>query len=180
MGRKLCASYGRLGDVNRMCSEEERLSAFHNWLLNASEGSAGVARTGYNFPGAGDMVRFFRCDTTPRHWANEDSLAEEHGHHFRACEFVARRDTSVPRVRAATDSVDGQLLSQLQRLATGEQVTMGQAAYPEMEPEDTRLTTFSTWPTNSPIQPDTLARAGFFYTGAGFYSFLTHCSLRVN
>ncbi|KAK3518487.1 hypothetical protein QTP70_001479 [Hemibagrus guttatus] len=68
-------------------------------------------------------------------------------------------------VRASSDSVDGQLLSQLQRLAASEQVTMGQAAYPEMEPEDMRLTTFNTWPTSSSIQPDTLVRAGFFYTG---------------
>ncbi|KAF4078333.1 hypothetical protein AMELA_G00198060 [Ameiurus melas] len=109
------------------------------------------------------MVRCFRCDRTLRHWAHEDSPT---GGHFPAREFKSKRDTSyVPRVRASTDSVDGQLLSQLQHLAAGEQVTTGQAAYPEMEPEDTRLTTFSNWPTGTSIQPDTLARAGFFYTG---------------
>lgn len=154
-----------------MYSEEERLSTFHNWPVNASDSSAGLARAGYDFLEPGGMVPCFRFDRTLRHWAHEDSPAGEQSRRFCAWELVPKRDTSVPLTSASTDSVDGQLLSQLQRLATGEQVTVGQAAYPEMEPEDTRLTTFSTWPTSSSIQPDTLARAGFFYTGACFYTF---------
>lgn len=46
-----------------------------------------------------------------------------------------------------------------------DQGTAGQAVYPEMEAEDSRLTTFHNWPTEASIQPDVLARAGFFYTG---------------
>lgn len=161
-------------DGNRMHSEEERLSTFHNWPLNDSDRSAELARASFYFLGPGDMVRCFRYDRTLRHWAHDDSPTGGHRRHFPACEFESRTDTSyVRRVRASTDSVDGQLLSQLQRLAAGEQVATGQAAYPEMEPEDTRLTTFSNWPTSSSIQPDTLARAGFFYTGSGFTQILT-------
>ncbi|XP_053500174.1 baculoviral IAP repeat-containing protein 7 [Ictalurus furcatus] len=153
-------------DGNRMHSEEERLSTFHNWPLNDSDRSAELARASFYFLGPGDMVRCFRYDRTLRHWAHDDSPTGGHRRHFPACEFESRTDTSyVRRVRASTDSVDGQLLSQLQRLAADEQVTTSQAAYPDMEPEDTRLTTFSNWPTSSSIQPDTLARAGFFYTG---------------
>ncbi|XP_053339016.1 baculoviral IAP repeat-containing protein 7 [Clarias gariepinus] len=97
-------------------------------------------------------------------WGNEDSPTAERWLHSTACEFVSRTDMSdVPSVRASTDSVDGQMLSQLQ--LPGEQVTLGQAAYPEMEPERTRLASFSSWPASSFVQPDTLARAGFFYTG---------------
>ncbi|KAB5546458.1 hypothetical protein PHYPO_G00072260 [Pangasianodon hypophthalmus] len=144
-----------------MDREEEPLSTFPDWPLNASDRCAELAPLG-----PGDMVRCCRCDRTPRHCAHEDRATGAHRRHFPARALVSRRDTSfVPRVPASTDSVDGQLLSQLQRLAAGEQVTTGQAAYPEMEPEDTRLTTFSTWPTSSSIQPETLARAGFFYTG---------------
>uniref|UniRef100_A0A7N8XF89 RING-type E3 ubiquitin transferase n=1 Tax=Mastacembelus armatus TaxID=205130 RepID=A0A7N8XF89_9TELE len=36
-----------------------------------------------------------------------------------------------------------------------------------MEAEDSRLTTFHNWPTEASVQPDVLARAGFFYTGHG-------------
>ncbi|KAI5095914.1 baculoviral IAP repeat containing 7 isoform X1 [Silurus meridionalis] len=102
------------------------------------------------------MVRIFRCDNT----------LTSQGHEKTPTDFGSRGNTSYVYVRASTDSVDGQLLSQLQRLAAGEQGTTCQAAYPEMEPQDMRLTTFSTWPTSSAIQPDTLTRAGFFYTGA--------------
>uniref|UniRef100_A0AAV2LX74 RING-type E3 ubiquitin transferase n=1 Tax=Knipowitschia caucasica TaxID=637954 RepID=A0AAV2LX74_KNICA len=48
-----------------------------------------------------------------------------------------------------------------------DQGTSGQAVYPEMEAEDTRLTTFHNWPTEASVQPDILARAGFFFTGHG-------------
>ncbi|KAG7228174.1 hypothetical protein INR49_013337, partial [Caranx melampygus] len=67
----------------------------------------------------------------------------------------------------SSDSVDGQLLSQLQRMTMDDQGTAGQAVYPEMEAEDSRLTTFHNWPTEASVQPDILARAGFFYTGHG-------------
>ncbi|KAG7323198.1 hypothetical protein KOW79_012900 [Hemibagrus wyckioides] len=148
-----------------MHNEEERRSTFY-WPLNASDRSAELVRAGFYFLGPGDMVRCFRFNRALRHWAHEDSPPGENQRHFLVCEFVSRRDTSCdPSVRASSDSVDGQLLSQLQRLAASEQVTTGQAAYPEMEPEDMRLTTFSSWPSSSSIQPDTLARAGFFYTG---------------
>lgn len=157
------------GDGNRMYSEEERLRTFHNWPVNASDRSAEQAHTGFYFLGPGDMMPCFHCDRTSRHWEHEENPTGEHRRHFPACEFIS---SDVQRVRTSTDSVDGQLLSQLQRLAAGEQVTPGQAAYPEMESEDIRLTTFSTWPTSASIQPDTLARAGFFYTGTGFYSFV--------
>ncbi|XP_027000537.1 baculoviral IAP repeat-containing protein 7 isoform X1 [Tachysurus fulvidraco] len=110
------------------------------------------------------MVRCFR--RTPRHWASEDSPPGDNRRHLFVCEFVPRRDTSCgPSARALSDSVDGQLLSQMQRMGASEPVTTGQAAYPEMEDESIRLSTFSTWPTRSSIRPDTLARAGFFYTG---------------
>lgn len=153
-----------------MDREKERRSTFDNWPLNASDISAELARVGLYYVGSGDVMRCFRSNSTLSHWAQDDSATGEHRRHLRACEFVLRSDTSnVPRVQAPTDSVDGQLLSQLQRLSAGEQVTAGQATCPEMEHEDVRLTTFSTWPTSSSIQPDTLARAGFFYTGASYY-----------
>ncbi len=66
----------------------------------------------------------------------------------------------------SVDSVDGQLLSQLQRLTMDEQVLSGQAVYPERESEDSRLSTYHNWPTGASVQPDALAQAGFFYTGA--------------
>lgn len=159
------------GDRNSIFSQEERLR-----LLNVSD-KVGQCVPVFYFLGSGDMLHCFRCNGTLGNWTSEDSPTGEYCHHFPACKFVLRREASyVPLVGASTDSVDGQLLSHLPRLATDEQVTMGQAAYPEMEHEDTRLTTFSTWPTSSSIRPDTLAHAGFFYTGV-FCLFIFVCIL---
>ncbi|XP_078426952.1 baculoviral IAP repeat-containing protein 8-like [Cetorhinus maximus] len=60
------------------------------------------------------------------------------------------------------DIVDGQIISQLQRMS------MEDPAPPinvEMEAEEARLRTFENWPACITIQPPQLARAGFFYTG---------------
>lgn len=36
---------------------------------------------------------------------------------------------------------------------------------PHMRNEEARLQTFSSWPSNSPVRPQDLAEAGFYYTG---------------
>ncbi|XP_072339086.1 baculoviral IAP repeat-containing protein 7-like [Scyliorhinus torazame] len=64
--------------------------------------------------------------------------------------------------RQKADTVDGQVISQLQRMS------MEDAAPPvnvEMEAEEARLRTFENWPASNTIQPPQLAHAGFFYTG---------------
>ncbi|XP_038633355.1 baculoviral IAP repeat-containing protein 7-like isoform X2 [Scyliorhinus canicula] len=64
--------------------------------------------------------------------------------------------------RQEADTVDGQVISQLQRMS------MEDAAPPvnvEMEAEEARLRTFENWPASNTIQPPQLAHAGFFYTG---------------
>lgn len=147
-----------------MRSEEERLQTFHNWPRDAPVSPAELARAGFHYLGYGDTVQCFFCDGILRHWVHGDTPRGEHERHFPACGLMMGRDVgNVPL--GSSDSVDGQLLSQLQRLTVDEQVLSGQAAYPEMESEDNRLSTYHNWPTGASVQPDTLARAGFFYTG---------------
>lgn len=148
-----------------MRSEEERLQTFHNWPRDAPVSPAELARAGFHYLGYGDTVQCFCCDGILRHWVHGDTPRGEHERHFPACGLMMGRDVgNVPL--GSSDSVDGQLLSQLQRLTVDEQVLSGQAAYPEMESEDNRLSTYQNWPTGASVQPDALARAGFFYTGA--------------
>ncbi|XP_067227304.1 baculoviral IAP repeat-containing protein 7 isoform X3 [Chanodichthys erythropterus] len=149
-----------------MRSEEERLQTFHNWPRDAPVSPAELARAGFHYLGYGDTVQCFCCDGILRHWVHGDTPRGEHERHFPACGLMMGRDVgNVPL--GSSDSVDGQLLSQLQRLTVDEQVLSGQAAYPEMESEDNRLSTYQNWPTGASVQPDALARAGFFYTGHG-------------
>uniref|UniRef100_A0A3Q2TZ12 RING-type E3 ubiquitin transferase n=1 Tax=Fundulus heteroclitus TaxID=8078 RepID=A0A3Q2TZ12_FUNHE len=152
----------------RMLGELERLRTFHNWPAEAPVASGDLAKAGFFFLGSGDKVQCFCCGGVLRYWEPGDSPAVEHKRHFPTCSFILGRAVgNIPLAAGSSDSVDGQLLSQLQRMTMDDQVTAGQAAYPEMEAEDSRLATFHNWPSEALVQPDVLAQAGFFYTGHG-------------
>ncbi|XP_028308792.1 baculoviral IAP repeat-containing protein 7 [Gouania willdenowi] len=152
----------------QMRMEVERLRSFYNWPADAPVTSGDLTKAGFFFVGPGDKVQCFCCGGILRCWVQGDRPATEHRRHFPTCGFILGQDVgNVELQEGSSDSVDGQLLSQLQRMTMEDQGTSGQAIYPEMEGEDSRLTTFHNWPTEASIQPDVLARAGFFYTGHG-------------
>ncbi|XP_029011437.1 baculoviral IAP repeat-containing protein 7 [Betta splendens] len=158
----------RILEEPRMRSEEERLRSLQNWPTGAAVSAAELAKAGFFFLGSGDKVQCFCCGGILRHWERGDSPAAEHRRHFPLCGFIAGRAVgNVPLQAGSPDSVDGQLLSQLQRMTMDEQSAAGQAVYPEMETEESRLATFHNWPTEASAQADVLAGAGFFYTGHG-------------
>lgn len=161
-----------------MRGEADRIRTFHNWpAASAAVTSGDLARAGFFYLGPADKVQCFCCGGILRSWVQGDSPAAEHKRHFPNCGFILGRAVgNVPlQSGSSSDSVDGQLLSQLQRMTMDDQGTAAQAVYPEMEAEDSRLTTFHNWPTEASVQPDVLARAGFFYTGA--HTALTSLSL---
>lgn len=152
-----------------MRGEGDRIRTFHDWPAGAAVTSGDLARAGFFYVGPADKVQCFCCGGILRSWVQGDSPAAEHKRHFPNCGFILGRAVgNVPlQSGSSSDSVDGQLLSQLQRMTMDDQGTAAQAVYPEMEAEDSRLTTFHNWPTEASVQPDVLARAGFFYTGHG-------------
>ncbi|XP_031701623.1 LOW QUALITY PROTEIN: baculoviral IAP repeat-containing protein 7 [Anarrhichthys ocellatus] len=160
----------------RMRGEGERLRTFESWSADAPVTCGALAKAGFFFLGPGDKVQCFCCGGILRCWVRGDSPAVEHERHFPTCGFTLGRAVgNIPLQVGSSDSVDGQLLSQLQRMTMDDQGTAGQAVYPEMEAEDSRLTTFHNWPTEASVQPDILARAGFFYTGHGDNVKCFHC-----
>ncbi|XP_063064181.1 baculoviral IAP repeat-containing protein 7 isoform X1 [Engraulis encrasicolus] len=155
------------GEPPGMRSEEERFRTFQNWPSDAPVTPTALARAGFYFLGAGDQVQCFCCEGILRFWVHGDNALEEHRRHFPRCDFILGRNVGNIRryIEPGSDDVDGQLLTQLQRMTVDDQGVGGQAVYPEMESEDARLTTYHNWPTGASVQPDALARAGFFYTG---------------
>ncbi|KAM9785352.1 baculoviral IAP repeat-containing protein 7 [Neosynchiropus ocellatus] len=150
----------------RMRREEERLRTYHGWPPDAPVTSGDLAKAGFFFLGPVDTVQCFCCGGVLRCWVHGDRPAVEHKRHFPVCSFILGRDVgNVPLQAGSSDLVDGQLLTHLQRLTIDDQGSGVQAVYPELEAEDSRLTTFHNWPTEASVQPDVLARAGFFYTG---------------
>ncbi|XP_021444554.2 baculoviral IAP repeat-containing protein 7 isoform X1 [Oncorhynchus mykiss] len=163
----------------QMRGEEERIRTFENWRRDTPVTAGNLARAGFYFLGPEDKVQCFCCGGILRYWVHGDSPIVEHKRHFPTCSFVLGRAVgNIPLSvvsRSPSDSVDGQLLSQLQRMTVDDQGTAGQAVYPEMELEESRLTTFHNWHTGAAVQPNVLARAGFFYTGHGDNVKCFHC-----
>ncbi|XP_076022552.1 baculoviral IAP repeat-containing protein 7 [Genypterus blacodes] len=160
----------------QMRGEGTRLRTFQNWPADAPVSAGDLARAGFFFTGSRDHVQCFCCGGVLRCWIDGDNPVSEHKRHFPTCSFILGRAVgNIPLQIGSSDSVDGQLLSQLQRMTMDDQGTAGQAVYPEMEAEDSRLTTFHNWPTEASVQPDVLARAGFFYTGHGDNVKCFHC-----
>ncbi|XP_037540741.1 baculoviral IAP repeat-containing protein 7 isoform X2 [Nematolebias whitei] len=152
----------------QMREERKRLRTFQNWPADAPVTSGDLAKAGFFFLGRRDEVQCFCCGGILRYWVPGDNPDAEHKRHFPTCSFALGRAVgNIPLQTGSSDSVDGQLLSQLQRMTMDDQGTAGQAVYPEMEAEDSRLATFHNWPAEASVQPDVLARAGFFYTGHG-------------
>ncbi|XP_021422559.2 baculoviral IAP repeat-containing protein 7 isoform X3 [Oncorhynchus mykiss] len=158
-------------ETPQMRGEEERLRTFENWPGDAPVTATNLARAGFFFLEPDDKVKCFCCGGILRYWVHGDSPIVEHKRHFPTCSLVMGRAVgNIPLYvvpGSPSDSVDGQLLSQLQRMTVDDQGAAGQAVYPEMESEESRLTTFHNWPTGAAVQPDVLSRAGFFYTGHG-------------
>ncbi|TRZ01180.1 hypothetical protein DNTS_011051 [Danionella cerebrum] len=149
-----------------MRSEEERLQTYQDWPEDAPVRPAELARAGFYYLGEDDTVQCFCCEGVLTHWVDGDTALGEHQRHFPSCGLMMGRNVGNVPI-GSSDSVDGQLLSQLQRLTMEEQGLTGQAVYPEMETEVDRLSTFNNWPPGAPVQAEPLARAGFFFTGHG-------------
>ena len=158
-------------EKRRMRREGERLRTFLNWPADAPVTSGDLARAGFFYLGSGDKVQCYCCGGVLRYWVQGDTPSVDHKRYFPTCGFMLGGDVGnvplvvVPPPPGSPDSVDGQLVSQLQRMTVDDQAVTGHAVYPEMEAEDARLTTFHNWPPGASVQPDVLSRAGFFYTG---------------
>ncbi|TNN33744.1 Baculoviral IAP repeat-containing protein 7-B [Liparis tanakae] len=160
-----------------MRAEAERLQTFDGWPADAPVTPGQLAEAGFFFLGPGDKVQCFCCSGVLWCWVRGDDPAAEHARHFPACGHAlqGRRGAAAAGGGAPPDSVDGQVLSQLQRMTMDDRGAAGQAVYPEMEAEGSRISTFHNWPSEASVQPDVLARAGFFYTGHGDNVKCFHC-----
>ncbi|XP_072270515.1 baculoviral IAP repeat-containing protein 7 isoform X1 [Pyxicephalus adspersus] len=147
-----------------MRREMRRLVSFRDWPCPGIVSPQQLARAGFFYLGPGDRVQCFCCRGILRSWEPGDQPCTEHRKYFPACPFIQGRDVGNLPLAGATDSVDGQILAQLQRMPEGEEEDW-QAVYPELLEERQRLGTFHNWPQYTGVTPEQLARAGFFYTG---------------
>lgn len=145
-----------------------------------------LARDGLFYAGEKDHVRCAFCGCNFGAWTPGDHVRTEHARFSPRCSLVTGRLTgNVPRAPRPRQDDAERLYALLDdyhafRLAHGRPRTRGryqsdaaplpgaeEPAFPEFERKDTRRRTFSAWPKGAGAAADSLAEAGFVYTGAG-------------
>uniref|UniRef100_A0A8C5J9A3 RING-type E3 ubiquitin transferase n=1 Tax=Junco hyemalis TaxID=40217 RepID=A0A8C5J9A3_JUNHY len=153
-----------------MRSVANRLRTFQQWPRTAPVSAQDLVDAGFFYVGPGDEVQCFCCGGVLKDWRPGDCPLIEHMHFFPSCKYIRGENAGnqeVLSLQEIFDTVDGQFLSVLQGIVSEETAVPNEPEYPEMVTEEMRLSTFENWPQNSSIQPEQLARAGFFYTGRG-------------
>ncbi|XP_028591253.2 baculoviral IAP repeat-containing protein 7 [Podarcis muralis] len=158
--------------------EETRLQTFQHWPESFPTSPADLAAAGFFFIGPEDRVKCFCCGGVLFDWVAEDDPKAEHKKFFPSCSFIQGKDAGNQEMLQAEglqDAVDGQFLGMLQNLSMEEATVDFQPEYPDMETEGDRLVTFENWPASARVTPESLARAGFFYTGQGDFVRCFYC-----
>ncbi|NWS34927.1 BIR7B protein, partial [Polioptila caerulea] len=153
-----------------MRSVARRLRTFRQWPRTAPVSARDLVQAGFFYVGPGDEVQCFCCGGVLKDWRPGDCPIIEHLNFFPSCKYVCGEDVGNQEMlsfQEIFDTVDGQFLSVLQGIVSEETALPNEPEYPEMVTEEMRLSTFENWPQNSNVNPEQLARAGFFYTGRG-------------
>ncbi|NXG79696.1 XIAP ligase, partial [Baryphthengus martii] len=166
--------------------EHYRLGTFAEFPLGCPVSASALARAGFFYTGEGDKVKCFSCHTTVEGWEPGDSALERHKRLSPNCTFITESaflennvnslarnhqhrtengssNLTLPCTLDDSSDVEADYL-----LRTRQVVDMSDSLYPKnpaMCSEETRLTSFHNWPLNSPLTPEELASAGFYYTG---------------
>lgn len=126
-----------------MKSEEARLNSFSDWPADAPVQPDDLAAAGMFYLGTDDLVQCFCCGGVLRGWEQGDSAWDEHEKHYSNCFFILGHDVgNVPRT-------------------TPRPRVNGRVAH--WDTFEGRLDTFRG--TQHPIDPERLARAGFYSIG---------------
>ncbi|XP_053735640.1 E3 ubiquitin-protein ligase XIAP isoform X1 [Synchiropus splendidus] len=158
---------------NDFSSMNRRMDSFKgsNWANQLS--AKRLAMAGFYFTGEADRVRCFSCKKIVENWCQDDAPVERHKEVSPTCKFLScshRPEANMrsPDTMLTNGSDYNEEAEDLQyRLRTGEVVD--ETTYPlapHMQNEDTRLGTFTSWPSSAPVRPRDLAQAGFYYMGS--------------
>ncbi|XP_064489264.1 baculoviral IAP repeat-containing protein 7-like [Ornithodoros turicata] len=167
-------------------SEDARLQTFANWPVDFLQPRE-LAQAGFYYLQQDDMVRCAFCQGVIHNWERGEVPLREHGRHFPCCPFLLN-----PSMRSSMDvcgrfSSFNEVLSGPEKRAIASQdsahvplTRFGIA--PHSAPKhtalvspDARLRSFEEWPSDAPVRPHDLVKAGFFYIGLNDYTKCFHC-----
>ncbi|XP_018530983.1 E3 ubiquitin-protein ligase XIAP [Lates calcarifer] len=148
-----------------------RLDSFRGSSLAQQVPAERLARAGFYFTGHADRVCCFSCQKTVENWCRGDTPVERHKEVSPSCKFLSCTHRTSFNPSSDTPLTNGSVYSEEAedleyRLRTGEVVD--ESTYPmvpHMRREESRLQTFSSWPSTAPVRPQDLAEAGLYYFG---------------
>uniref|UniRef100_A0A0P4WKH5 Uncharacterized protein n=1 Tax=Scylla olivacea TaxID=85551 RepID=A0A0P4WKH5_SCYOL len=169
--------------------ESVRRLTFTSWTLPFVDPDQ-LARAGFFFLRTHDHVQCAFCQGVVGYWDPGDQPLEEHRRHFPSCRFVSGMPTgNVPSYHSADDT--GRVYRLLEEYhqfrvsstrptgsnyrADSIQKDFGHLSYPQFNTDATRSLTFRKWPKSVNVPVNTLAAAGFFYTGMSDFVQCFHC-----
>ncbi|XP_049898871.1 E3 ubiquitin-protein ligase XIAP [Epinephelus moara] len=134
-----------------MRSEEARLQTFSSWPSTAPVSPRDLAQAGLYYLGESDRVQCFCCGGMLGGWEAGDTAWGEHTKHFPYCFFILGHDVGNIPFQGGTEEESGS------RQHANTRGSMGSL--------DERLGSFAG--VQHPIDPERLARAGFYSEGTG-------------
>lgn len=129
-----------------MIDEEARLNTFSEWPSSSPVTPESLAKDGFYALHSCDRVKCAFCGLVLKSWERGDSVRVEHTKFSADCPLIKDQHTgNIPLVKEPP-------------------------YYPLYSKEQKRRDSFKNWPTNVKQTPQSLANAGFFYTGKVYFS----------
>ena len=128
--------------------EHIRVASFKNWPSSAPVTADDLAEAGFYYVGERDAVCCFHCGVKIEQWVPGDVAIDEHLRHSPDCSYARQV---------------AQRKQQYQNYATPN----AEATSETMASYEKRLMSFKDWPATAPVSAESLAMAGFYYSGSG-------------
>lgn len=181
--------------------EETRLKSYANWPLRYMD-SAKMAAAGFYYTGKDDRVRCFECKIELYNWLDGDDPMKDHKRWRGGCRFVRKipcsnvplgvDPASIPKERNRTSDVCGPYAVEYESCATADchieshlpgaeefgSLGIGRSkdpVHPKFASYDARVRSFESWPKLMSQTKESLADAGFYYTGKDDQTLCYHC-----
>lgn len=169
-----------------LTDEAVRLQTFVNWPVPEIVSPESLARAGFYFLKQSDKTKCAFCDGVVGSWEMGDDPDREHKRHFPNCSFVqlvinTRLQTTGADVAAIpSNSQKNPTVGNLHLVSQPNFQELGIQAHtapkrPRFATLESRLNSFTSWPTELIQTPEILAQAGFYYEGRGDQVRCFHC-----
>jgi hypothetical protein len=125
-----------------------RIASFKNWPSSAPVNAEDLAEAGFYYTGQEDVVCCFHCGVKVKQWVPGDIAIDEHIRHSPDCSYARQ-------------------VAQRKQHYESYTTPNAEATAEAMKSYEKRLMSFKDWPATAPVSAESLAMAGFYYSGSG-------------